>query len=89
MANSEVMWLVLKAVAGTLALFNLYVSIRLLAYGGYTSFQKMAQLFVIWLLPLAGALLVHSLIVVPPRVETNHGFTADGGDNPPGVGLGH
>lgn len=89
MSDSNTLWLALKVALGALILFNVYVSIRLVYYSGYAIFQKAWQLLIIWLLPIVGALLVHSLIVVPRGVETDHGFTQDGGDNPPGTGLGH
>lgn len=89
MSDSNAMWVALKVALGALVLFNVYVSIRLVYYSGYSFFQKAWQLLIIWLLPIVGALLVHSLIVVPRGVETDHSFTQDGGDNPPGTGLGH
>ena len=84
---SQQIWAVLIIAFGVLALFNLYVSIRLLIYGGYSSAQKAAQLSIVWLLPIMGALFVHSVMVVPHRVKKDPGFTEDGGDNPPGIGT--
>ena len=89
MTPIEIMWLVLKVAILALILLNLYVSVRLIFYRGYSKFQKSCQLLIVWLLPIVGALLVRSLIVVPRWVETDHGFTADGGESPPGIGLGH
>jgi hypothetical protein len=88
MPGSDLFWLSLKVALGAFVLFNVYVSMRLILYSGYTIFQKAWQLLIIWVLPIFGALLVHSLIVVPRWVETDHGFNQDGGDNPPGTGLG-
>lgn len=89
MLDSNTIWLALKVALGALILFNVYISIRLASYSGYSIFQKAWQLLIIGLLPIVGALLVHSLIVVPRGVETDHGFTQEGGDNPPGTGLVH
>lgn len=86
MPDSNTLWLALKVALGALILFNVYVSIRLASYSSYSIFQKGWQLLIIWLLPIVGALLVHSLIIVPRGVETDHGFTQDGGGNPPGAG---
>ena len=88
MPESDLFWFGLRVALGALVLFNVYVSIRLVVYGGYAASQKVWQLLIIWVLPIFGALLVHSLIVVPRWVETDHGFNQDGGDNPPGTGLG-
>jgi hypothetical protein len=85
MPDSNIFWLTLKAVIGALVLFDVYVSIRLIFYSGYTGFQKVMQFLIIWLLPLFGALLAHSLMVVPRHIETDHGFNRDDGDNPPGI----
>ena len=85
---SQQIWAVLIVALGVLALFNLYVSIRLLIYGGYSVAQKAAQLLIVWLLPIFGALFVHSIMFVPRRVKKDSGFTEDGGDNPPGIGTG-
>ena len=87
MPTSEQLWIVLTIALGVLGLFNLYVSVRLLIYGGYSAAQKAAQLLIVWLLPIIGAVLVHSVLVVPRRVKKDTGFTEDGGDNPPGIGT--
>ena len=68
-----------------LVLFNLFVSIRLLIYDGYSAFQKLAQLLIIWLLPVFGSMLVFSIISGPIRVKKDSGFTEDNGENPPGI----
>lgn len=78
---------VLKIALGAAVLLNAYVSIRLLFYSGNTFLQKFWQLLIVWLLPIVGGLLVHSLIVVPRWKETDRGYTRDGGDNPPGIGT--
>lgn len=87
MPISEQLWKVLALVLGVLVLFNLYVSIRLLLYAGYSAGQKVAQLFIVWLLPLIGGVFVHSVMVIPRRAKKEPGFTEDGGDNPPGIGT--
>ena len=90
MPTSEQLWIIFTIALGVLVLFNVYVSIRLLIYGGYSAPQKAAQLLFIWLLPIIGALFVHSVMVVPRRAKKDPGFTKDGGDNPPGIGqAGH
>jgi len=88
MPDSNILLLVLKIGLGALALFNMYVSIRLILFSGYTAFQKAWQLAIIWLIPILGAVFIHSLIVVPRWVKPDSKFTEDGGDNPPGIGLG-
>ncbi len=49
---------------GTLgvALYQLFVTVRLIRFGGYSVGQKIAQSFFIWLLPLLGAWIVHVVI---------------------------
>lgn len=84
---SQQIWAVLTVALGVLALFNLYVSIRLFIYGGYSVAQKAVQLLIVWLLPIIGALFVYSVMVVPRRIKRDPGFTEDGGDNPPGIGT--
>ena len=86
MPDSAVFWVAMKIALGVLVLFNSYVSIRLIFYAGYTSFQKISQLLIVWLLPILGGLFVHSLIFVPRWRESDHGYTRDGGDSPPGIG---
>ncbi len=87
MQDSNIFWLALKVLLGVFALFNIYVSIRLVIYCGYTAFQKAWQLIIIWLIPVFGAILVHSLMVAPRHTETDHGFSRDDSDNPPGAGM--
>jgi hypothetical protein len=80
---SEVVLAVLALVAG----FQLYVSLRLLFYSGYTVVQKATQLLIVWLVPLFGAIIVHSFLVAdtarPAKRDT--AFISDGGNNPPGI----
>jgi hypothetical protein len=49
----------LVASAVLIALYQLYVSVRLWVSGDYTLKQKLAQLLLIWCLPLLGANIVH------------------------------
>jgi hypothetical protein len=66
--------------------YQLYVTVRLLRFDGYTRTQKLLQLLVVWLLPLVGAMIVHSVIAFTlhrPRADTQ--FTPDRGGNPPGT----
>jgi len=62
-----------------LVIFNAYVNIRLLISPLYDRFQKIAQSLIIWLLPLAGALIILYLIndidrkPPPPSSNTNYG----------------
>lgn len=48
---------------GALALaYQLLVSVNLLRFKGYSGGQKAAQLALIWLLPIVGALVVHTVL---------------------------
>jgi hypothetical protein len=78
----------LEALAGAIALLNLYVTIRVCFYGGASVSQKIWQMVVVWLIPIIGAVLVHSIIAPPQPVKKDRGFTEGGGENPPSVGLG-
>ena len=53
---------VLLCLLAALALYQLYVSVRVLASGLYSGAQKGMQLGLIWLLPMLGALLCHLLL---------------------------
>ena len=76
--------------AGVLALYQFYVMLRVLFARGYTGTQKAMQSAIIWLLPLAGALLCHGLLGSDERISErrDRAFIRDGGDNPPGMGPG-
>jgi len=76
--------------AGVLALYQLYVTLRVLFARGYTGPQKAMQCALIWLLPLAGALLCHGLLGSDARISArrDRAFIPDGGANPPGIGAG-
>ena len=88
MSQSHFVVVSLEVLGGALALLNLYVTLRVFFYGGASVSQKIWQLVIVWLIPIAGAVLVHSIIAPPQPVKKDRGFTEDGGDNPPGVGLG-
>ena len=64
-----------------------YVSLRVAAYDGYTTSQKFAQILIVWLIPMFGALLVYSFLAAdqstPKKRDT--AFTPDGGGNPEGI----
>ena len=77
----------LIAFAGLLALFQLYVSIRMLLYTGYGMGQKFVQLLIVWLVPLFGGLLVNSFLVAKgsEQYRRDTRFTPDEGNNPPGM----
>lgn len=72
-----------------LLIYNIYVSITLLKFSGYSAGQKTVQLFIIWLLPALGTVVVHSIIrssVTSPK-GYDRNFTPDDGSNPPGIGM--
>ena len=72
-----------------LLIYNIYVSIMLLKFAGYSTGQKTAQLFIIWLLPALGTVVVHLIIrssVTSPK-GYDRNFISDDGSNPPGIGV--
>jgi hypothetical protein len=76
----------LAAVAIVIVAFQLFVTVRLLRFDGYTGAQKFVQVLLVWLIPLVGALIVHSVMAFTlrrPRGDTR--FIPDRGGNPPGV----
>jgi len=90
---SEIIFMVANLVwMGALAvllIYNIYVSIVLFKFAGYSAGQKTVQLFIIWLLPAVGAVVVYSIIrpsVTSPR-SYDRNFTPDNGSNPPGIGT--
>ena len=91
MHNPDSIIVAVQVALGILALFNVYVSICLLLYAGLSGIQKVLQLVIIWLLPVIGALLVHSVIFVRPVRSRDSGSESAAGDNPPGMGsdVGH
>lgn len=45
-----------------LCFYNSYVCVKLFSFGGYSKQQKIIQFLIVWILPLLGAYLVHSVI---------------------------
>ena len=43
-------------------LYQIFVTMRLIDFTGYSSGQKIAQLLLIWLLPLYGTWIVHAVM---------------------------
>ena len=62
------------------ALYQLFVTVRLIKFAGYSIGQKIAQVLLIWLLPLLGAWIVHVVIrtteKAPPAADRD--FTPQG-----------
>ena len=71
----------------TLALVQLYVSVRVLLAREYAPAQKAWQLVIIWVVPLFGAVLVRSFLAADRarQRERDTNFISDGGGNPPGI----
>lgn len=70
-----------------LAVYQLYVSLRVLFAIQYTKLQRLAQLGLIWLIPLFGAIVCHVFLVSDmkrPRPRDT-AFT-QAPENPPGGG---
>jgi len=88
MTDPDRLQLALEIGLGAIVLWNLYVSVRVLVADGYSTAQKVAQLLLIWSLPVVGVVLVHSLIIVRPAVRREF---YQPGDGPPGMGsdVGH
>jgi hypothetical protein len=57
-----------------IALFNTYVSIRVLTYRGLSRARKALQLAIIWLVPLVGVSLVHLILFARPPRPKDPGF---------------
>ena len=79
---------ILLWVAIAIALYQLFVTARIVAAAEYSRSQKMVQLLFVWLVPLVGALTCQIFLSSDrqrhqPR-DTK--FTGDGGVNPPGIG---
>ena len=78
----DIVWTVVTV----LIVLNLVVSVRVLISGAHGWGQKIGQLVLVWIVPLFGAILVHSFLATDgtaPRKEP--GFLSDGGNNPPGI----
>lgn len=48
--------------ASAVTLYQVFVTVRLIRFAGYSPLQKTAQVFLIWFVPLIGALVVHLVI---------------------------
>ena len=59
--------IVLVIGASGVALYQLFVMVRLVKFGGYSAGQKIAQSLLIWLVPLLGAWIVHAVIRMTER----------------------
>jgi hypothetical protein len=81
-------FVLIAAVCILALLFQLYVTVRLLRYTGYSNGQKVAQLFILWLIPVIGAWIVNIIIhdTVTPAIPADRNFTPDSGNNTPGMG---
>ena len=79
----------LYATLGALALYQLFVSLKVIRSAQYSRTQKLLQIALIWLVPLLGAVGCH-IFVAPEAGPTREDstFTPDSGNNPPGVGPG-
>ncbi len=70
--------LALLALFTTLALYQAYVSVRLIRSTDYEPNQKLAQLLLVWLIPLLGATAVHWFLShgtshsPPDKPDRNH-----------------
>jgi hypothetical protein len=66
-----------------LIVFNVYVSIKLLVSPLFSRFQKVAQTFIIWVLPLLGGLFINYIIKEsdrdppPPKSTSNQNYGND------------
>jgi len=72
--------LVLAFGAATVALYQVWVSVQLLRSTLYEPKQKGLQLLLVWLIPIIGAVIVHSLM----RSEGKPPYTPEKGYTEPG-----
>jgi hypothetical protein len=80
----------LKWAVIAVAAYQLFVTARLLFSDRYARGQKLAQLLLIWAIPLFGAVVCEVFMSSDRKIQKarDTGFSPDGGDNPPGIGLG-
>ena len=45
-----------------IVLYQIFVTVRLIKFTGYSGGQKIVQLFLIWFLPLLGTWIIHAVI---------------------------
>ena len=50
-----------------MASYQLFVTVRLIKFGGYSVGQKFAQALFIWVVPLIGAFVIHTVIRIAER----------------------
>lgn len=69
-------------------LYQMYVSVRIAWYRGYTRKQKAIQLILTWLIPFFGAVVLHAFLAadLSQHKKLDTSFLPDGGNNPPGTG---
>ena len=74
---------------GLVFAFQLYTSFRLVRFSGYSAGQKIAQLFLVWLIPLFGSWIINSIIssTVTRLRAADRDFSSDAGTNPLGIGV--
>jgi hypothetical protein len=79
---------VLMTVLLAMALYQLYVTVRVFRSHRYSMGQRIAQLSLIWLFPLLGAIICHAFLGADEQqsVKRDNGFIADGGSSPSGIG---
>ena len=79
---------VLVVVCVLVLAFQLYVTVRLIRYSGYSTGQAVVQLFIVWLIPLFGAWIVNAVIsfTIRPIRGADRDFSPDAGNNPSGIG---
>ena len=80
--------MLLTTLAVLLAAYNFVVMALVLRSSYYTAGRKAAQIVMIWLLPLFGALLCHIVIYSTrqPLPRPDSGFLRNDNPNPPGLG---
>ena len=79
---------ILVSLGITLAVYQLIITIRVATAAEYTTFQKVAQVLFIWLVPFVGAVACHIFLASDRQRHrpSSTTFTPDGGVNPPGIG---
>ena len=67
---------------------NVIVSLRVLLSSSYLGSQKLLQLLLIWLIPIAGVLVTFGIMRDDERKATRlEGQSFDPPANPPGIGI--
>jgi hypothetical protein len=74
----------------TAAIYQLYVTYRLLRAPIFSAGQKWAQAAFIWIVPVVGAVVCHAVLLLDANTSgpRDSAFTPDGGENPVGTGQG-